>query len=136
MNNKNNDNKSEFLGMPVGTAQNRLRKLVLFNLLKKHNENICFQCKKKIEMVEELSIEHMKPWLYESVDLFWDMDNIAFSHLSCNSGTSRYMGKKAKLIHGNCGYDVYKCRCDICKNTHTLRMQIYRKFGTTRKKDK
>jgi hypothetical protein len=76
--------KSEQLGMPFGTAANRLRKLVLFHVLKKHKENICYRCEREITLPEELSIEHKKPWLNTDPELFWDMDNIAFSHLSCN----------------------------------------------------
>jgi hypothetical protein len=43
--------KSAFLGMPHGTANNRLRKMILFHLLQKHDENICFNCSEKIETV-------------------------------------------------------------------------------------
>jgi hypothetical protein len=76
--------KSAFLGMPHGTAANRLRKMVMFHLLQKHGENICFQCAEKIETVDELSIEHKLPWEGVNVELFWSLDNIAFSHRRCN----------------------------------------------------
>jgi hypothetical protein len=76
--------KSAFLGMPHGTASNRLRKLVLFHLLQRHGENVCFKCAEKIETAEELSIEHKLPWEGVSLELFWSLDNIAFSHLRCN----------------------------------------------------
>jgi HNH endonuclease len=74
----------ETLGMPQGTASNRLRKMLLFRQLKKHGENICVRCNKEIEFVEELSVEHIKPWEGISAKLFWDLDNVAFSHLKCN----------------------------------------------------
>ena len=92
--NNNNDKKSKVLGIPYGTAQNKLRKMVLFHLLKRYKENVCFQCGKPIETVDELSIEHKKPWLNESVDLYWDMNNIAFSHLHCNCGAAQVVLKK------------------------------------------
>ena len=76
--------KSAFLGMPHGTASNRLRKMVLFDLLQRHGEDICFKCSEKIENLDELSIEHKQPWEGVSVELFWSLDNIAFSHLRCN----------------------------------------------------
>lgn len=76
--------KSAFLGMPNGTAGNRLRKMVLFNLLQKHGENVCFKCSEKIETAEEISIEHKQPWEGVSVELFWSLENIAFSHSSSN----------------------------------------------------
>lgn len=79
-------NKSKFLGLSYGTAQNRLRNIVLFALLEKHNENVCYRCGKKIETVGELSIEHKNNWIGISIDLFWDLDNVAFSHRICNYG--------------------------------------------------
>jgi hypothetical protein len=82
----NNKNKrSEFLGVNLGTASNRLRKMVLFKLVQDTEQDDCYRCGKVIESVEELSIEHKERWLDVSVDLFWDMGNIAFSHLRCNS---------------------------------------------------
>ena len=89
-------NMSTQLGMPRGTAANRLRKLVLFDLLKKHNENICYRCKKEIESVEELSIEHIKSWENVDVKLFWDLANISFSHLSCNCAAG---AKKVPIVN-------------------------------------
>jgi hypothetical protein len=87
----NNEVKSEQLGIPFGTASARLRKNILFNLLKKHNENYCFKCGKIISSEEELSIEHKIPWLHSEnpIKLFFDIDNIAFSHLSCNVSDKR-----------------------------------------------
>jgi hypothetical protein len=80
-----NARKSAFLGMSHGTACNRLRKMVLFDLLRRHGENVCFKCSKEIETAGELSIEHKRPWEGVSVELFWAMENIAFSHLRCNT---------------------------------------------------
>ncbi len=59
---KSGARKSVFLGMPHGAAGNRLRKLILFDLLRRHGENVCFKCSEKIETAEELSIEHKQPW--------------------------------------------------------------------------
>lgn len=93
-----NDRKTAFLGIPHGTAISRLRKNILFHLLKKHNENICVRCDKIIEKIEDLSIEHIKPWENISVDLFWDMNNIAFSHLRCNVPHKYHGGSLRKKI--------------------------------------
>lgn len=88
-----NRKANETLGMPHGTATNRLRKLILFDALRRHNENVCVRCKKIIESVEELSIEHVLPWEGISAELFWDLKNIAFSHLQCNKPHNRnYVG--------------------------------------------
>lgn len=79
-----NKKKEATLGMPYGTAIHRLRKSILFNLVSRLKEDICFKCKKRIDTINELSIEHKLPWENRSSDLFWDLNNIAFSHLRCN----------------------------------------------------
>ncbi|MCA1817025.1 MAG: hypothetical protein LC746_11570 [Acidobacteria bacterium] len=81
--------------MPHGTASGRLRKIILFNLLQKHDENVCFKCSKVIARADELSIEHKQPWEGVSVELFWSLDNIAFSHRHCNL-PHRYAGGQAR----------------------------------------
>lgn len=88
--------KREQLGMDNSTASHQLRKLILFSLVKQTAQDICFRCQKKIETVEELSIEHKKPWLDSSnpISLFFDLDNIAFSHLRCNIADRRKPNKK------------------------------------------
>jgi HNH endonuclease len=87
--------KSAFLGMPHGTATNRLRKLILFDLLERHEENVCFRCSRKIERADELTVEHKRPWEGVSVELFWSLENIAFSHRYCNT-PHRYAGGQAR----------------------------------------
>ena len=78
------EKKSKFLGMPHGTATSHLRKNVLFHLLQRLDEDRCFRCGDKIDTVDELSMDHKEPWEGISIDLFWDLENIAFSHVSCN----------------------------------------------------
>jgi len=58
--------------------------MILFDLVKRLDEDICFKCSERIETIDELSIEHKQPWEGVSVELFWALDNIAFSHLRCN----------------------------------------------------
>jgi hypothetical protein len=93
---KSGARKSAFLGMPHGTAGNRLRKLILFDLLRRHGENVCFKCSKEIEAAGELSIEHKRPWEGVSVELFWSLENIAFSHLRCNKNHRRKGGGEGR----------------------------------------
>ena len=85
------DKKFDQLKMPIGTASARLKKNILFYLLFKHNENVCYQCNEKINTSEELSVEHKIPWIDsdDPIDLFFDINNIAFSHLKCNIGSAR-----------------------------------------------
>ena len=85
------------LGMPFGTASNRLRKLVLFHLLKKCGDDFCYRCHERIKVVEDLSIEHKEPWEGRDLSLFWDIDNISFSHIKCNKPQRRSGGKVAGL---------------------------------------
>lgn len=100
--NNSNKHKSQFLGVPFGTACNKLRKNILFKLLQKLKENICFRCHLEIVTVGDLSIEHKEPWEGRSIALFWDLDNIAFSHLHCNRphkhGMQKYTPEEALRI--------------------------------------
>ena len=82
---KQAERKRKFLGMHYGTASNKLRKKIMLMLLKKLDKNWCYRCGAEIETERELSIDHKKSWFKVSVELFWDLNNIAFSHLSCNS---------------------------------------------------
>ena len=72
------------LGMPHGTASNRLRKNILFSLVKELEKDTCYKCGDVILSVEEFSIEHVLPWEGRDPELFWDLNNIAFSHVRCN----------------------------------------------------
>ena len=79
-----NQRRSEILGMPFGTACNKLRRMVMFNLLQRHEENICYKCSKIILKAEDLTLEHKETWQDGGSTLFWDLNNIAFSHRQCN----------------------------------------------------
>lgn len=113
--NNSNQNKADFLGMPYGTACSRLRKNLLFQMAQKLNLDKCFKCDGIIETSEELSIEHMEPWLNRSTELFWDLDNIAFSHLKCNrpheykGGWSKHHEHLTKRKTGSNNWYCYKC---------------------------
>lgn len=93
-----NQKKSEQLGMSYGKANNILKKNLLFSFAQKTNMDKCFQCGEKIESIDNFSIEHKKAWLDSEnpKDLFFDLDNIAFSHTKCNFGARRKPEKTAK----------------------------------------
>ena len=121
---KGNQKKAEQLGMPFGTANAKLKKSLLFQFIHQTGRGKCFQCGKLIQDITDLSIDHKEPWLDsdDPVSLFFDLDNIAFSHLSCNSAASR-------KNYAECGsYRKYYmgCRCDSCiaasqlKNSKTV----------------
>ena len=96
MSKEGNKRKDEQLGMSHGTATARLKKSLMFSLIKETGRNICFQCGKPIESEDDLSIEHKIPWLDSEnpKELFFNLNNIAFSHLSCNSGAARKVLQK------------------------------------------
>jgi hypothetical protein len=89
MSTRGNKKRTEFLGMSFGTARARLQRKILFDLVQKAGEDTCFRCDEKIVEVEDLSIEHKKNWLDVDPELFWDLQNVAFSHQKCNSGNHR-----------------------------------------------
>lgn len=91
MTDKGNKKKADQLGMSAGKAAHILRKKILFDLLQQQEKNICFRCNKKIRIIDDLSVEHKKPWLDsdDPIGLFFDLNNIAFSHLRCNLKFSR-----------------------------------------------
>lgn len=120
-----NQKKATQLGMPFGTANNKLKKYILFSLLKEQGRNICFQCGDEIASAVEFSIEHKIPWLDNNVELFWDLGNIAFSHLHCNCGAART--RPVHLIHGKTySYCDLGCRCKLCTAANTKAVQYRR----------
>jgi hypothetical protein len=78
------------LGMPMGTACHRLKQQLFFKLLKELKKNFCYDCKKEILTANEVSVQHKKVWLHIDPRLFWDLDNIAFSHKKCNKTERRF----------------------------------------------
>jgi 5-methylcytosine-specific restriction endonuclease McrA len=75
----------DILGMPVGTAFNRLRKSILFDCIRKLSLDKCYRCSSEIEHIDDLSVEHKIPWhSSNSAELFWNLDNVTFSHFKCN----------------------------------------------------
>ena len=109
----NNRRKYELLGESHGAASNRLKKMIMFNLIVETGRDKCFQCGEPITSFEELSVEHKEPWMSaeDPRASFFDLDNIAFSHLLCNiAAAQRY-----QVEHGS--YWAYRkgCRCSVCR---------------------
>jgi len=88
--------------MPFGTASARLRKNIMFHLAQKCAMTTCFRCARPIESAEEMSIEHKKNWLHSSEPskLFFDIENIAFSHRDCNIKAGSQQLGRAKSTSG------------------------------------
>jgi hypothetical protein len=81
-----NDKKSELLGLNYSTAASALRKQIIFHLAGVLDLRECYRCGTMITIVEQFSIEHKDPWMgaEDPKAAFFDVSNIAFSHLSCN----------------------------------------------------
>lgn len=81
--------KHDQLGMNPGTASNRLVKDLLFSFVSAAGHK-CHRCGEPMTR-DNFSIDHKEAWL-DSIDpvrLFFDLENIAYSHRACNSGAGR-----------------------------------------------
>jgi len=94
--NERHKRESELFGMSVGAANNKLRKQIMFDLAKRLNLHFCYRCGHEIVHVDQFSVEHMNAWRIASdpVVAFFDLNNIAFSHLRCNSAAARRSPQK------------------------------------------
>lgn len=117
--------KQEQLGMNPSTASNRLAKDLLFHFIQKEGIK-CHHCKQEMAR-QNFSIEHIEPWLDSKnpVELYFNLQNVTFSHLSCNVGARREV-KKPK--HPSLSaYEKRGCRCDECKKLKAEHNKKYRK---------
>lgn len=75
------------LGECSGIARHRLNRIIFLHLVKCLGRDTCYRCLQPIENYTEISVDHKIPWLGEenASELFFDLDNIAFSHRKCNS---------------------------------------------------
>lgn len=128
-------NKDKALNMSFSTANARLTRSILFELVCRFNLNKCFRCGNPIIRIKDLSIEHKLSWLgSDSPKLyFFDLDNIAFSHLLCNisaGGRNNPNSRKDRCIRGHL-LKGKNLRIDErgnrrCKKCNALRMRISR----------
>lgn len=119
----------EQLGEHLSTARSRLVKSLLFKLLQESGQAVCFKCSLPIKIIDELSIEHIIPWLHEinAKELFFDLENVTFSHLKCNRpNRPRSFRQAEKFPEG------FK-RCSRCKNILILNEFYDRKSSFTGK---
>lgn len=86
------DKKHLQLGMNAGTASGRLVKDLLFSFVK---DTPCYRCGEPLTR-ETFSIEHIVPWLDsdDPVKNFFDLENVSYSHHSCNMKAARKPQKK------------------------------------------
>lgn len=84
------DKKTLQLGMNPSTASGRLVKDLLWHFVQKAGQDCCFHCGGKMTR-ENFSVEHKTPWLdsEDPISMFFDIENISFSHSSCNFSAAR-----------------------------------------------
>lgn len=93
-----NGKKKVYVGdMQYSNARDKLQNMILFQLAKLANMDICYKCGQPIESHEEMTLEHKIPWRKtRSMELLSDVNNLAFSHPQCNindtRGKYRYIG--------------------------------------------
>ena len=113
------DKKKEQLGMNPSTASGRLVKDILWKLIKETGQDSCCKCGELMSR-ETFSIEHVEPWLDsdDPVKLYFDLDNISFSHLKCNVEDKR--SNQEKLPCGTVAAYKRGCRCVLCREAKSL----------------
>lgn len=101
----------ELLGEKLSTAKSKLNKMLMFELAKKCNMATCFRCGHKIEDIGEFTIDHKESWILgdNPSRLFYDIDNIAFSHAKCNyeAGTKTFVSNCKNEVKEEPGLYIY-----------------------------
>ncbi|KKM26627.1 hypothetical protein LCGC14_1582910 [marine sediment metagenome] len=120
--NRNQNYFYQSTGVHLSTARQRLIKKILFNLAQEAGRDECFVCGDLLSL-EDFTLEHKKPWLYEdnTLELYMNVDNIGFSHHACNSGRSRKdTPGRASKAKSQEKYDENHKFCPGCKETKKL----------------
>lgn len=126
------DKKKEQLGMNPSTASHRLVKDILWHLIKETNQDTCCKCGEPMSR-ETYSVEHLTPWLdsEDPVGLYFNLNNISFSHLSCNSADAR----KTYAVCGTYAkYSGHNCRCEPCKEAAVIHRAKY--YSTEKRQER
>lgn len=112
------DKKKKQLGMNPSTASGRLVKDLLWSFIQRTSQDKCCKCFEPMSR-ETFSIEHLTPWMDsdDPLSLYFDIDNIGFSHLRCNIIDAR----REKAPHGVESTYNKGCRCDECKSARSER---------------
>jgi hypothetical protein len=104
----------EQLGMSKSTASKQLMKTLLFSCVLELKKNTCFVCGELIQHIDDFSIEHKIPWEGRDTALFWDLNNIAYSHLRCNK-PHKYPDNKGRVAHNRKSGDEGMAWCGSCQ---------------------
>ena len=120
--------KSVQLGMPFSKANYLLSRDILFSFSQRLGYTKCIHCKNLLTR-DTFSIEHLIPWQDSAspFELFFDINNIAFSCLSCNTKASRkYHKKYVSKSESNRAYrDRVKADPERLKKYNEQRRKVY-----------
>ena len=117
------EKKSQQLGMSSGKASGILLKDILWDMLVKTNQTLCYHCGEEMSR-STFSVEHKEPWLdsEEPKQLFFSLENISFSHFLCNCLAARRAPQVKK--HGISRYRA-GCRCEVCVAAKSVQKRKY-----------
>lgn len=125
--------KAEKLGMSFGAARHKLVKSILWDFIVKSKQNTCYQCNTEILTISDLSIEHKTPWETSEnpVKKYFDLNNIAYSHLPCNV---KRLNQPSKVSCPSLGSYRGGCRCEGCVETYRQHHRDNKKKYYTKEK--
>lgn len=122
---KTKQKQQMLLGDTFNACRGQLMKMIIFDLVKAVKLDTCYKCGEKIESAGELSVEHTESWMdaENPREVFFDLEKIAFSHLSCNKRKPAVCGTRSKYQKG--------CRCSECvKAESQYKSDRYNKLKT------
>ena len=100
MNNKEAIKKA-LLGEPFSTANYRLAKDIMFSLMTQAGHTYCYRCGGTLAR-DTFSIEHKVNWQcsMDPIHKFFDLGNITFSHITCNTEAATYSQRRGPIVNG------------------------------------
>lgn len=111
--------------MAPSNARNQLIRMIIFDFICKENI-VCYRCETNMSL-ENYSIEHKIAWLHseDPVGLYFNLDNVTFSHLQCNVEARRRY--PVPIRHGTRNGYSKGCRCKDCTSEMSRQKADWRK---------
>lgn len=105
--------KSQLLGMSFHTARGRLERDLLFKFATQLGHT-CFRCQQPM-LRDNFSVDHKHNWSVAAspVQAYFDLENIAFSHIHCNAANHsnrKYFSYEEKRLAQSQNNKNYKQR--------------------------
>lgn len=94
---KKKEQQHEILGMPMSTAERKLRKAIIFELSRELGKNRCVFCGALISDPDDLSMIHVEDWRNDPAK-FFDLTNVAFSHTTCKASQGKRQGEEKMKV--------------------------------------